>query len=283
MLDALAKLQRIDRRIIYLMVLVALAVPLLVPMELPVFISPEAKGVYEAVKAIPDGKIAMVAPNWQAATEGENGPQTRATIRMLFEEDKPFAICALDPIGPDLAQGIAEEEAKELGKVYGRDWVNWGYTAGAAVTTLTGLAKDIRGFIKTDTEGTPLEDVPVMEGVHDIRDIALIAEFTGSGTLDAYLQRIQGVYGTPMVQGCTAVVSPEQYPYLQSGQLKGLLSGIRGAAELETLIDFEGEGRTFMTSQSLAHLLIMALIIVGNIGLYAASRRGRSQEAQGQR
>ena len=32
------------------------------------------------------------------------------------------------------------------------------------------------------------------------------------------------------VAGCTAVSAPEYYPYVQSGQLSGLLGGLAGAA-----------------------------------------------------
>ena len=35
-----------------------------------------------------------------------------------------------------------------------------------------------------------------------------------------------------------------------------------------------------MTSQSLAHILIMVLIVLGNIGLYAARQRERAQTGQ---
>ena len=276
MTDFLTRLQFIDRRLIYGLVVLAIGIPILVPLEMPVFISPEAKGMFKAVERVPRDKIVIVAADWAAATQGECAPQTRAVIHHLLRAGKRFAIFAIVPIGPELAQKIAEEEAKKLGKKYGVDWVNWGFKAGSPLTTLTSLAKNIPGFIKTDIKGTPVETIPAMRGIEDISDVGLIAEFTGGGVLEYYLQRIQGVYGTPLAQGCTAVIGPQQYTYLQSGQLKGLLVGLRGAAEYETLNKVRGQGRRAMTSQSLAHLLIMVLIVLGNIGLYFSRKRERA-------
>jgi len=280
MVDLLIRLQHIDRRIIYSLVILSIGIPILIPIDLPVFVSPEAKGLFEAVKTVPESKLVIIAADWQAGTQGECGPQTRAVIRHLFQTGKRFAIFSIIPIGPELAQKIAEEESKGLGKKYGKDWVNWGFKAGSPLTTLTSLAKNIPGVVKTDINGTPIEKLPAMKNVNDISDVGLIAEFTGSGVFEYYLQRLQGVYGTPLVQGCTAVIAPEQYTYLQSGQLKGLLVGLRGAAEYETLSHVMGEGRRAMTSQSLAHLLVMALIGLGNIGLYASRRRRGASDGQ---
>jgi hypothetical protein len=103
----------------------------------------------------------------------------------------------------------------------------------------------------------------------------MICEFTGSGMLPYYVQFIQGVYGTPLGQGCTGIIGPEQFPYLDSGQLKGSLIGMKGAAEYETLVGYRGKGFKAMIPQSIAHILLMVLIVLGNIGLYVAQRRGR--------
>ena len=55
-------------------------------------------------------------------------------------------------------------------------------------------------------------------------------------------------------------MAPEAYPYLDSRQLVGLLTGMRGAAEYEQLIDAPGDGLPAMTGQSFAHLFILILI-----------------------
>ena len=40
-------------------------------------------------------------------------------------------------------------------------------------------------------------------------------------------------YGTPLVMGVTGVLAASNEPYVQSGQCKGILAGLRAAAEYE--------------------------------------------------
>ena len=83
-------------------------------------------------------------------------------------------------------------------------------------------------------------------------------------------------------------------PYVESGQLKGILAGMPGAAEYEKLVydylkneldnnnkfinnDAEiTKGRAFarMSAQSVAHLLMVVFIILGNLSYYYERRRG---------
>ena len=65
----------------------------------------------------------------------------------------------------------------------------------------------------------------------------------------------------------TAVMAPEQYPFLDSGQLSGMLTGMKGAAEYEQLIEAPGLGMPAMAGQSAAHLYIFLLIVLGNLSL----------------
>jgi hypothetical protein len=73
-----------------------------------------------------------------------------------------------------------------------------------------------------------------------------------------------------MVLGATAVMTTDYYPYLSSGQILGLIGGMKGAAEYERLNDFFGDARRGMDAQSLVHVVIVLLVIVGNAALIAS-------------
>jgi hypothetical protein len=267
-------LQTIDRRIIYVAVAVLIFLPLVLPFELPMYITPAARSFYETVEKVPLDKLVIVACDYGAGTRGENEPQTRGVIEHLMKKGQRFAILGFELQGPEFAQRLAEKAEKKYKRTYGRDWCNWGYKP-SIVMTLMSLAKNIPDTIKEDRDGTPLRNLEVMKGIETIRDVGMICEFTGSGMLPYYVQFIQGVYGTPLGQGCTGIIGPEQFPYLDSGQLKGSLIGMKGAAEYETLVGYRGKGFKAMIPQSIAHILLMVLIVLGNIGLYVAQRRGR--------
>ncbi|MHC5004311.1 MAG: hypothetical protein ACYTJ0_14445, partial [Planctomycetota bacterium] len=87
-----------------------------------------------------------------------------------------------------------------------------------------------------------------------------------------------------LVAGCTGVQAPLLYPYIPE-QLPGLLGAIKGAAEYEALVveKYGGdkpdprylEGLRRMGPQLVAHLLMIALIIAGNIIFFFERRRER--------
>ena len=64
-------------------------------------------------------------------------------------------------------------------------------------------------------------------------------------------------------------------PYLASGQMKTMVSGLRGAAEYENLIGRDGGGGRGMLAQPSAHLYVILLIVLGNISYFLKKRKGR--------
>ena len=52
--------------------------------------------------------------------------------------------------------------------------------------------------------------------------------------------------------------------FLQSGQLNGLMGGLKGAAEYETLVDKKSMAVRGMRPQSVVHLLVIVFVFIGN-------------------
>jgi hypothetical protein len=71
----------------------------------------------------------------------------------------------------------------------------------------------------------------------------------------------------------TAIGAPRYYQYLQTGQLVGLIGGMKGAAEYERLVGHPGLATVGMDSQSIAHLLIIGFVMLGNVILWLEKRR----------
>ena len=270
------RIQRIPRHYIYLLLAGVVAWQLLFPIQLPVVPSSATKGVYDAIAAVPDDKLVVISTDWDASTEAETAPQTQAVMHACFQHRKRFAIMNLQPpMGVKLANDLAEEAAREYGAEYGVDWCNWGYKYGYE-NVLMALGKNVPKAVGDDFYGKPVTELPMMEGVTDIKDVGLVVIVTGlSAMTEMWIGLIQGPYGTPLATAYTAVMAPIYYPYLDSGQMKGMLVGAKGAAELEVLVDRPGKANDIMNVQSWAHVLIIALIIVGNLGyLLARGRRG---------
>ncbi|MFQ6676547.1 MAG: hypothetical protein ACE5LH_09435, partial [Fidelibacterota bacterium] len=83
--------------------------------------------------------------------------------------------------------------------------------------------------------------------------------------------------GVPMSTGTTSIQVNEVIPYVNSGQVKGIIAGMPGAAEYEALIHQAGMGQAGMDAQSIAHVVIVLFIIFGNITFYIERKRARKK------
>jgi len=159
--------------------------------------------------------------------------------------------------------------------VYGRDYVDLGYKAGyEAVMVLMG--KGIAHAFPQDQRANPTASLPLMHEVRDYSSFALLVNISAGypGTKE-WVQQVNSRFHLAMISGCTAVSAPEYYPYLQSGQLRGLLGGMAGAAEYEKLRGEKGTATRGMDAQSLAHVFIALCIVMGNVVQWSKRRTER--------
>ncbi len=111
-----------------------------------------------------------------------------------------------------------------------------------------------------------------MRQVNSFADFPLVVDLASSAIADYYIRIAATRYHRTMVLGATAVMAADYYPYLSSGQISGLIGGMKGAAEYERLLDTIGDARRGMDAQSLVHVIVVTLVILGNLGLYATGR-----------
>jgi hypothetical protein len=268
------RMQQIPRYYIYLLLAAVVIWQLVFPVPLPVVPSAATSGVESAVAAVPDDKLVVISTDWDASTQAETGPQTAAIIEACFRHHKKFVLLTLaPPMGAKLSQQIAVGIASRYRAEYGVAWANWGYKVGTS-NVLLAMVKDIPRAMGVDFYGRPVTQLPIMRGVRSIKDIGLVVEVTGlAGMTEMWIGLVQGPYQVPFAAGYTAVMAPGYYPFMDSGQIQGMLVGAKGAAEMEALARRPGLGMAIMSAQSWAHLLIIGLIILGNVG-YLMTRRG---------
>ncbi|MEJ5251536.1 MAG: hypothetical protein HPY54_09870 [Chthonomonadetes bacterium] len=269
------RIQAIDRRVLYVLLLVVIILPLFVPIRLPMVTMPSTQKLYQAIESIPEGGFVIVSATWSGGTRAENMPQTEAILRHLMKRRLRVAVFSFDQQGSQFSYNIASRLAKEYNYEYGKDWVHWGFRPIVGVV-MKSLVRDIPGTFTTDRDGKPTKDMEVMKGIRDIKDVDAIVEIAASGIYMDWIGLVVGANPNLKFGFCpTAVMAPETYPYMDSGQIVGIMEGMRGAAEYEQLIRATGLATKGMGSISLAHVLIMLLIIIGNIGYIATRARGR--------
>ncbi len=271
------KFDNMDRRWIYLMVGLAVVIPFIFPATLPIEVTPEARSLYDAVEALPDSCNVMLVYDYYPSTVAECEPMAVAALHHLFRKDINVITLSNIPYGgPSMAETVTRRMAAEYGKEYGKDFVNLGYKYGY-VAVLSGMGQSIEAIFPTDNSGTPLSELSLMDSVKNYEDISFIFEIADNSTADYWVSIVNAQYGVPMGCGGTAVMAPKFYAFVASGQFVGLLGGMRGAAEYEKLVEKKSDATTGMNAQSLVHLLIIGLVILGNISFFAGRKRKGSQ------
>ena len=269
------KLQSIDRRWVYLMVGLAVIFPFIVPIHFPLSITPEARSLYDTVEALPDSSAVMLVFDYYPSTMAETEPMAVAAARHFFKKNCKIITLSNIPLGgPSMAEEVTRRVAKEYGKTYGVDYVNLGYKYGY-VSVMKGMASSIESVFPTDNSGTPLKELPLMQKVKSYKDIAFLFEVADNATADFWISIVNAGYGLPMGVGATAVMAPKFYSFYGSKQIVGLLGGMKGAAEYEVLIDQPDAAFRGMDVQSLVHLLIIFMVIIGNVGFFISRQHKR--------
>jgi len=262
----LEKLSTLDRRIIFLLIGLCVIIPLLLNLRIPFTTTKPVEDLYSTIDKLPPDSIVYLACDYDPGSMPELYPMTLAILRHLFSRGVRVISGSLWAPGPPLIERafrIVGEE--EYHKKYGVDFVNLGFKEGREIVMVS-MGNSIPGTFPTDYYGTPISDIPLMKGVQNFSQIQMIVSISAGypGTKE-WVQQVQSRFQVVMGAGCTAVSAPEYYPYYQSGQLIGLLGGMKGAAEYEQLVKSPGLGVSGMVAQSTVHLLIILFILFGNI------------------
>jgi hypothetical protein len=282
----------IDRRIIFLLVILALTIPILSHWSVKPARMKSAEAFFEAVERadIKPGEIAFVSLDYGPNSMAENLPQSEVAVEHLMRKGIPIAFYTQYVQAEPFLNSVPEQVSARLMREnpgrqyeYGKDWVNLGYRPGGALM-LQNLARsdNLVELFKNDARGNNLATLPAFAQVNKLEKIKFLVQFTSlTGTLDTFLQFFQNKNYRPLfLHGCTSITIPQAYIYLDSGQLGGLLEGIAGAAWYASLLSerwpAREPGSTYVmnTALGVAHLVIIVLVVLGNLAVFLKPGRG---------
>lgn len=233
------KMQKLDRRWIYVVVALAIIIPLMIPYNSDNVTTPPTENLYQMIDSFAgrEDRAILMSFYHDAATMPELFPMEVAILRHAFERNVKVFTLTWFPAGApiiDYAINTVKEEFPDIQS--GVDYCNFGYKPQAFAMVL-GMGDNIANTMNTDAEGRKLENLPIMKGINNYSEMNLAIEFSGSSAGGMWITYARPKYGLNVAVGVTAVMAADMYPYLQSGQLIGMLSGLKGAAEYEKLVD----------------------------------------------
>lgn len=285
-MDVFEKLMKLDRRWVFLFLIVVCVITYYIDYEVPILPEDESRKIYDFIDSLPPGDIVFVAIDYDPNSMAELHPMTYAIVEDCWRRDLKVIITALSQNGPGMADQVIRDisDSMALDRTYngveykGREIVNGvdyaflGYKP-YYVLVILGMGQDFRLPFPTDYYGTPLDSIPMMQGVINYDNIACVISLSSGTISDGWISYGQGRFGFPMFFGLTGVMTAQYYPYYGSGQLRGLMGGMLGAAQYESYADNPGRAMDAMKVQLPAHLVIIFFIIMGNIGFFASKSK----------
>ena len=260
------------RQIVYLLMAIAVIVPFFI--AVPSRFEPKERSIefFTQVDQLEPGSHVLISFDFDPAARAELYPMGVAILRHCFKKDLIPVVMTHWPEGLGLSRRAcelaAEESLKLWGeqKVSGRDYVLLGFKTGATNLILN-MGEDLKGAFPKDYYNQPTATMEALEGVDSLKDIELAIDLAAGVTVDWWMAYGSDRFGFPLAAGTTGIIAPQLYPFLPSGsdQLKGILAGLRGAADYEKLLEKPDTAGGGMKALSATHVLLIVLIIGANV------------------
>lgn len=256
---------------------IAVASPLFFKMGLAPKTTPPVQAFYDYIDRLPPQSRVLCSFDYDPGSKAELDPMCIAVLEHLMTKGHRPVIITLWSTAPAMVEKNVNLICRDkYGKQYGVDYCYLGLKEGREAV-MVAMGKSIRATFPVDFYRTPIEKLPLMNGIENYEQFAaLINVSAGYPGTKEYVQYVTTRFDIPLLSGASAVSVPEYSAYYQSGQLKGLLTGITGGAEYENLLGKPGLALTAMDGQTMGHFVIIAFILFGNV-VYFFLRREKAR------
>ena len=226
--------------------------------------------------------VVLICFDFDAGCDAEMTPQVATILRHCFSRGVKVLInTGGNVMSQPLAQLTIEKAAKDGSRIdppyptmeSGVDYVFLGFRPNAFQLYLQ-MGESIISAYETDYSGKDLSTMPIMEHIRDFRAIDCVVTVSAYvGAPETWITVGNAKFGKKVILGGGAIGASDYYPFLQSGQICGLLPGLRGAAEYESALKCPDIGSKRMWSQLYTHAFAIFLIILGNIEYFFSTKR----------
>lgn len=255
-----------------LFVVVLLA--MLIRVKSEVSVSPDTVRLHAFIDSLPPESILLVSFDHEASSLPEIQPLALATLRHAFSRGHRLIGVALLAEGTAIGYRLLEQTAGEYGKSYGEDYAYLGFKP-QYIATILSLGESFPQTFPEDYLDNRYATLPLLADVVTYEDVRAVLSIADGSMTTHWIEYGQGRYGVEIVAAVTAAMVTTYDPYLASGQMTAMVGGLRGAAEYEQLIGRGGSGLRSMLAQSVSHMYIILLIMLGNLIYFRSRRKGR--------
>lgn len=223
------------------------------------------------IDSLPPDAVVLVYWAYDPATAGELDLAARPIIRHLLEQRARLVGVSSLPAGPATARRVVDQvrQTRDAGGYFSEasrnPWpVHVTFLPGG-VSTLPLVATDPATALGLDPNEAGTQDLLVRPPV---LSVVLAAQ---TDDVQQWLEQVQTRMGIPVVAVVGAGADPLLRPFMDSGQLRGLVSGFDGAYHYNRRVGVppaSAEARGLaqqVNAQNWAHGAILLLLVLGNL------------------
>lgn len=210
----------------------------------------------------------LVGLDYEAALSGEVGTAAAAVMQDLMAGNTDLVFVSINPTGPALASDLVARANQAVPEYSSGDHViNLGYLPGGA-TALAGFAASPSQAAPGSIDNKLIWSSGALQGIDSIADFSAVLLLTDNAdNARSWIEQIDtAARETPFLLVSSAQAAPALQPYVQSGQLTGMISGLNGAAAYQQLSQNPSDRLSgYWDAYQFGMLLIAVLMILGAV------------------
>ncbi len=241
--------------------------------------SPQMQTLFQRIDRLTPGAPVLLAVEYEGGLSGEMRLASLSLVRHLMEKNLRLVSLSTLPVGPALAADLVQLAQIGVNYSLAEQFTNLGYLAGGS-TSLAELANSpLPRVFPTALDGKPFQAQKALQGISQLRDFSAVLILTDSpDTARAWIEQVQtpmqrnaGGIRQPFYVISSAQAAPLVLPYLDSGQVQGLVAGLAGSAAYEAAAQRSGPASLFWGAYQLGVIFSILILLAGGLIQAAAS------------
>ena len=243
---------------------------------------PGVSAAHRTIDSLPANSVVLVNWAYDPSNAGEMDLAALPVIEHLTEKGVRLLVVSQLPGGPATARrliAVARAGASQaaLSRQLGDSLLEGGYLPGG-VASLPLLGQAPAQSVPVDMQGRAVGNRAAMNALATDSPALLLILAARSEEVQRWIEQVQSLDDAPIVAITSAAVDPAIRPYVDSGQITGLVSGYAGGIEYRTLMAdvlskaSQESQRRHITGQNWAFVVLLLVVAVGSLAGLAERR-----------
>jgi hypothetical protein len=275
---SLEKLADINPKILYAGIMLAILIPLLYPIGLPLAVGENVEALYQGAESLQPGDYIIIDNSHPLGQYEDCGYTCEEFFVHCLSRGAKILVTSLGSEGFvtwEMVQANTADRVGALGKEYGTDWIYLGYIAGEEAG-YAAIASDPKGLMATDYYGQ-YSVSSFLADLDSFADFKLTFKTAGGPLGVTYaLRQWYTPYGVPHYIADTDMYTADEMAF--KPPLMAVANGLRSAAEYQKRAGTPGVALGMIDTYNTAHIWVIIVVVLGNIGYWA--RRMRQTRAE---